>query len=95
MPREQIEEYKRLHPNCFVNDYTEDPTARGWRILDEFYPPVYAPRYEQLRLEMQYDNFPGCYAYVGNDPREAGRFEYDTATQSTVVQLNPEEYASY
>ncbi len=85
VPPEQIEEYRQLHPNCIVNDFTEDPTARGWRILDEYYPPVYAPRYEQLRIEMNYDDFPGCYAYVGNDPKEFNRFEYDLTTLTPIT----------
>ena len=34
------------------------------------------PRYNQLRIEFEYDNFPGCYAYTENDTRVYGRFEY-------------------
>ena len=76
IPREQIAEFKKLHPNCIVNTTTDDPTNEGWRMdtIDGVWS--YVPRYAQLRLEFQYDNFPGCYAYTENDPRVWGRFEY-------------------
>lgn len=78
VPREQIEQYKQLHPNCIVNTTTEDPTEESWRYGDISGNGGWetAPRYEQLRREMNYDDFPGCYAYRGNDPKEYNRFEY-------------------
>ena len=76
IPPEQIEEYRRLHPNCIVNTTTEDPTEEEWRIMSDFYPPQPSARYAQLYEEFEYANFPGCYAYIGNDNREFGRFEY-------------------
>ncbi len=78
VPPSQIEEYKQLHPNCIVNTTTEDPTDECWRYGDLSGNGGWetAPRYELLRQQMEYDNFPGCYAYRGNDPREYGRFEY-------------------
>ena len=82
VPREQIAQYRQLHPNCIVNDTTEDPTEESWRYGDIHNNGGWeaAPRYERLRLEFEYDNFPTCYAYCGNDGMEFGRFEYDPAT---------------
>ena len=79
---EQIAQYRQLHPNCIVNDTTEDPTEESWRYGDIHHNGGWeaAPRYEKLRLEFEYDNFPTCYAYCGNDGMEFGRFEYDTTT---------------
>ncbi len=76
VPKEQIEEFKRLHPNCIVNTTTEDPVLEEWRHYDAYYPVVNIERYTQLRQEFQYDNFPACYAYTSNDPKVWGRFEY-------------------
>ena len=82
VPPEQIAQYKQLHPNCIVNTTTEDPTEESWRYGDIHNNGGWeaAPRYEKLRLEFEYDNFPTCYAYCGNDGMEFGRFEYDPAT---------------
>ena len=82
VPPEQIAQYRQLHPNCIVNDTTEDPTEESWRYGDIHHNGGWeaAPRYEKLRLEFEYDNFPTCYAYCGNDGMEFGRFEYDTTT---------------
>lgn len=82
VPPEQIAQYRQLHPNCIVNDTTEDPTEESWRYGDIYHNDGWdaAPRYAKLRLEFEYDNFPTCYAYCGNDGMEFGRFEYDTAT---------------
>ena len=76
IPKGQINEYKRLHPNCVVNTTTVDPTAEEWRKLKDGYPPVAAPRYAQLYEEFQYGKGFSAYAYCGNDPREYYRFEY-------------------
>ena len=82
VPPAQIEQYKQLHPNCIVNTTTEDPTEECWRYGDISGNGGWetAPRYELLRQQMNYDNFPGCYAYRGNDPCEYNRFEYDLTT---------------
>ena len=92
VPPEQIAQYKQLHPNCIVNDTTEDPTEESWRYGDIHNNGGWeaAPRYEKLRLEFEYDNFPTCYAYCGNDGMEFGRFEYDTTTLKPAV--GPVEY---
>ena len=92
VPPEQIAQYKQLHPNCIVNDTTEDPTEESWRYGDIHHNGGWeaAPRYEKLRLEFEYDNFPTCYAYCGNDGMEFGRFEYDTTTLKPAV--GPVEY---
>ena len=82
IPRDQIDQYKTLHPNCIVNTTTEDPTDECWRYGDIHGNGGWdaAPRYELLRQQMEYDNFPGCYAYRGNDPLEYNRFEYNQDT---------------
>ena len=82
VPPEQIEQYRQLHPNCIVNSTTEDPTEESWRYGDIHNNGGWeaAPRYEQLRLQFEYDNFPTCYAYRGNDPLEYVRFDYDKDT---------------
>ena len=87
VPPEQIAQYRQLHPNCIVNDTTEDPTEESWRYGDIHHNGGWeaAPRYEKLRLEFEYDNFPTCYAYCGNDGMEFGRFEYDTTTMKPNV----------
>ena len=69
---DQINEYRERHPDCIVNTTTYDPTAGGWRSIST----GAAPRYAQLRLEMQYDTNPLCYAYNENDRKYAYRFEY-------------------
>ena len=76
IPREQIAEYQRRHPNCKVNTTTENPTEEEWRIRDDLYPPTGVDRYQQLYEEFQYGNFPMCYAYNENDPYFYNRFEY-------------------
>ena len=77
IPYEQIEEYRRLHPNCQIYDgRTEDPIETEWRTQKDYYPPRAAPRYAQLWEEFQYGREFQAYAYVGNDTRENARFEY-------------------
>ena len=69
VPTEQVEEFKRLHPNCEVDTEVEDPTTGHWRYLgwDE-HGDILAPSYALLREVMGYDNAPYCYAYTYNDP---------------------------
>ena len=77
IPKEQVEEFQRLHPNCKINTTTVNPTEEEWRKLDDgSYPPNNAPRYAQLFDEFQYYNNPGCYAYNDNDPLFWSRYEY-------------------
>ena len=66
IPREQIEEYRSLHPDCIINTTTENPTEEEWRTSKE--DGLAVPRYVQLYDEFQYAAFPGCYAYNENDP---------------------------
>lgn len=71
IPPEQIEEYKRRHPDCEVNTTTHvDPNAEGWRYLgwDEYGVTIYAPRYGLLRDQFGYQEAPYCYSYYWNDP---------------------------
>lgn len=70
---DQIAEYKEKHPNCIVNTTTLDPTEEEWRRLRK---GGAAPRYEQLRKELQYGTNPMCYAYNECDRRYPYRFEY-------------------
>ena len=70
---DQIAEYKEKHPNCIVNTTTLDPTEEEWRRLRS---GKAAPRYEQLRKELQYGTNPLCYAYNECDRRYPYRFEY-------------------
>ncbi len=77
IPKEQLEEYQRLHPNCKINTTTVNPTEEEWRKLqDGSWPANNAPRYERLYDELQYYNNPGCYAYNDNDPLFWSRYEY-------------------
>ena len=88
VPPEQIQQYRQLHPNCIVNSTTEDPTEESWRYGDIHNNGGWetAPRYEQLREEFKYSNFPECYNYCGNDPCEYGRFEYNLETMKPDIQ---------
>ena len=77
IPKEQVEEYQRLHPNCAINTTTVNPTEEEWRKLEDgAWPPNSAPRYEQLYNEFQYYNNPGCYAYNDNDTLFWSRYPY-------------------
>ena len=52
IPKEQIEEYARLHPDCEMLMQGADPTDYGWRY-DSGGKQV--PRYALLREQMKYD----------------------------------------
>lgn len=54
IPQEQIDEYRRLHPNCDVNDTLPDPCYGTWRYTDE-YGTEFAPRYALLREQFGYE----------------------------------------
>ncbi|MBQ6927455.1 MAG: hypothetical protein IJQ36_03990 [Oscillospiraceae bacterium] len=69
VPKEQIEKYQELHPNCVVNATTPDPTEEYWRFADhgdEMGNQLYDPRYELLRQQMGYGE--EAYAYYWTDP---------------------------
>lgn len=55
IPKEQIEEFKRLVPGCQVNTTTHNPTRGGWRYYDEEFTEI-TPRYALLREQFQYDH---------------------------------------
>ena len=76
IPREQIEQYQQLHPNCTINTTTINPTEEEWRVVKGGYAGQPAERYAQLYREMQYGSNPLCYAYNENDRKYAYRFEY-------------------
>ncbi len=77
--KEQVEEYRKVHPNCKINTTTVNPTEEEWRKLqDDSWPPKSDPRYEQLYDEFQYYNNPSCYAYNENDYYYYSRYEYPT-----------------
>lgn len=69
VPREQVEKFKELVPNCKVNTTTLDPTEEGWRYLgeNEFGMMLLDPRYELLRDQLRYDLAMSAYAYIGNE----------------------------
>ena len=70
VPEEQIQEFRRRHPQCEVDTDVDDPTAGHWRYAgyDEFGFTVVQPRYELLREQFHYGEAPLCYAYLENDP---------------------------
>lgn len=70
IPPEQIAEFKRLVPNCEVNDTTPDPTEEGWRFGNgNLYGGTdYVPRYALLRQQFDYQEGDAAYAYQWNDP---------------------------
>ena len=69
VPPAQIEEFRRLHPNCVVNDTTPDPTEEYWRFAehgDAMGNQAYDPRYELLRRQMRYSD--EAYSFYWTDP---------------------------
>ena len=60
VPKEQIEEFKKLHPNCVVNDYSID-SHEDWRWDKD---KNYYPRYALLREQMGYHYPEGGTDYV-------------------------------
>jgi len=59
VPREQVEEYKKLHPETNTCDWTYGAHTAGWRE---------GPRYELLWVQMGYDEEDSDYSYYWNDP---------------------------
>lgn len=69
IPDEQVEEFRRLVPNCDVDTESYDPTAGTWRYIgynDVTYQDILAPRYELLREQFGYER--DEFAYYWNDP---------------------------
>ena len=60
VPKDQIEEFRRLHPNCVVNDYSID-SHEDWRWDKD---KNYYPRYALLREQMGYHYPEGGTDYV-------------------------------
>ena len=60
MPKDQIEEFRKLHPNCEVNDTCID-SHDGWRWDED---RNYFPRYALLREQMGYHYPEGGTDYV-------------------------------
>jgi hypothetical protein len=60
VPKDQIEEFKKLHPNCVVNDYSID-SHEDWRWDKD---RNYYPRYALLREQMGYHYPEGGTDYV-------------------------------
>ena len=54
IPKEQLEEFKKLAPGCQVNTTTHNPTRGGWRYFDEEFTQI-TPRYALLREQFCYD----------------------------------------
>ena len=52
LPKEQIEKFKELHPNCVVNTTTVDPTDPPWRYKAN---GEKSKRYALLRAQMGYN----------------------------------------
>lgn len=75
IPKEQIEEFRRLVPNCEINDTIIDPTEGGWRFTGEmvYDPERYGyvweltPRYALLREQFGYMD--ADFAFCWNDPK--------------------------
>ena len=68
IPPEQIAEFRRLNPNCTVNDTAEDPSGEGWRFGDYNGPDSaeYVPRYALLREQFGYEEWD--FSFQWNDP---------------------------
>lgn len=61
IPADQIEEYRRRHPDCEVNTTSAHPTADTWR---------FHPRYELLREQMGYINYEYSGTWLDKDYKE-------------------------
>ena len=79
VPPEQIEEFRRLHPDCWVDDFSGVPSQTGWRFTDAFdndpdykakdyYYPGCHPRYALLRKQFGYNGDYSDYSYSWLDP---------------------------
>lgn len=70
VPEEQVEQMRKIAPDCEIDTEVVDPTTGGWRYTGhtEWGETILAPAYQELREVMGYDQAPGCYAYSYNDP---------------------------
>lgn len=67
VPAEQIEEYRKRHPNCRISTENRDPHDGGWRY-DQNEKGVWGmhPRYELLVKQFGYDA--AAYSFPWKDP---------------------------
>ena len=68
IPKEQIDRFKELVPQCEVDTSTLDPTEGGWRYSQTQFGLKAHPRYELLRDQFEYQLGNDAYAYYFNDP---------------------------
>lgn len=69
IPEEQVEEFRRLVPNCDVDTESLDPTSGTWRYIgynDEIWAAILHPRYELLCQQFGYPQ--EDYSFYWNDP---------------------------
>ena len=56
IPKKQIEEIRRLLPDCEINTTAQNPTGEGWRsVVTKRFEVIYHPRYKLLRQQFCYD----------------------------------------
>ena len=78
-PPEQIEEFKSLHPDCWVDDYGYDASQGGWRWSSDYdddpdykqmdyYIAGCHPRYALLRQQFGYRGDYSDYSFTWLDP---------------------------
>ena len=89
VPPEQIAEFRRLAPNCEVNDTATDPTEEHWRFADYNGPHSanYVPRYAELRKQFGYEE--NDFSFIWNDPL------YDYSWHPPVVEKDDVEDFTY
>ena len=79
IPREQMEEYARLHPDCEIDMTHEDTSVGAWRFTDawdndpdymaqDYYLVGCAPRYALLREQFGYHGDNSDYSFSWKDP---------------------------
>lgn len=77
IPPEQVEELRRLHPDCEINDVDYDTSVGAWRwthdydedpefMAQDYYREGLAPRYALLRQQFDYDH--RAYSFAWLDP---------------------------
>ena len=65
IPEEQVEEYRRLHPDCVVNTEGYDPHYMWrWIGIDEKGAPIRDPRYDLLVDQFGYDSAEYSFEWV-------------------------------
>lgn len=79
IPKDQIEEFKRLHPDCWVDDFSSNPSQTGWRwnidydddpeyMAKDYYQAGIHPRYALLIEQFGYHGENSDYSYSWLDP---------------------------